>query len=106
MRIIGHRPSRTFAGAVFSGCLAVLSAIAPAQAQNVADEFVTERTFFRTHVNGKAVRLDEVAGVLGDAVIVFSVGGRAFKSRAWPAAPRGVSTATIISVKTSCRCMR
>jgi len=58
MRIIGHRPSRTFAGAVFSGCLAVLSAIAPAQAQNVADEFVTERTYFRTHVNGKAVRLE------------------------------------------------
>ena len=58
MRTIGHRSSRTFAGAVFSGCLLALAAVAPAQAQTAVDEFVTERTFFRTNVNGKSVRLE------------------------------------------------
>jgi dienelactone hydrolase len=58
MRIIGLPSSRTFTGAVLSGCLLALTAIAPVRAQGAADEFVTERTFFRTSVNGKAVRLE------------------------------------------------
>ena len=50
--------SRTFAGAILSGCLLALAAIAPAHAQNTADEFITEKTFFRTNINGKSVRLE------------------------------------------------
>ena len=58
MSTAGHRSSRTIAGAVFSGCLLALAAIAPAKAQSAADEFVSEKTFFRTSVNGKSVRLE------------------------------------------------
>jgi dienelactone hydrolase len=32
--------------------------MSPAHAQNTADEFVTEKTFFRTNINGKSVRLE------------------------------------------------
>jgi dienelactone hydrolase len=59
MRTIGHLTSRTFAGALAAGCLLALTAAAPAQAQQTAaDEFVTERTFFRTTIGGRSVRLE------------------------------------------------
>lgn len=72
----GRTQSRTLAGSIISGCLLALAAIAPAQAQAPADEFVTERTFFRTSVNGKPVRLEgfilkraDLAGKLPIALI-------------------------------------
>jgi dienelactone hydrolase len=58
MRTVGFRSSRTFAGAILSGCLLALSAIAPGYAQTAADEFITEKTFFRTNIGGKNVRLE------------------------------------------------
>ena len=73
MRIVGQSFSNTVAGAFLSGCLLTFAAAAQAQApapQATApqapvpqasaptDEFVSERTFFRTSVNGKTVRLE------------------------------------------------
>jgi dienelactone hydrolase len=58
MRTIGQHSSRVVAGAVVSGLLLAFAAFAPAKAQNAADEFVIERTFFRTQQNGKSVRLE------------------------------------------------
>ncbi len=58
MRSIGHRFSRTFAGAILSGCLLAVAAAGPATAQSASDEFVSEKTFFRATINGKAVRLE------------------------------------------------
>jgi dienelactone hydrolase len=49
--------TRTWTGAILSGCLLALAAAAPVQAQS-ANEFVTEKTFFRTGNNGKSVRLE------------------------------------------------
>ena len=50
--------SRNVAGALLSGCLLTVAATAQAQAPVPTDEFVSERTFFRTNVNGKSVRLE------------------------------------------------
>jgi dienelactone hydrolase len=58
MRAVAQRSSRTIAGAILSGCLIALAAIGPATAQSRSDEFVSEKTFFRTSINGKAVRLE------------------------------------------------
>ncbi|MGD9919986.1 MAG: alpha/beta hydrolase family protein [Pseudorhodoplanes sp.] len=58
MRTIGQRSIRTAAGAIFSGCLLALTVVTPSQAQTAADEFVSERTFFRTTIDGKSVRLE------------------------------------------------
>jgi dienelactone hydrolase len=54
MRNVGQIFSRTIAGAILSGCLLTFAAVAQAP----ADEFVSEKTFFRTHINGKTVRLE------------------------------------------------
>lgn len=56
MRTTGPRFRRPLAGAILSGCLLALATVA--QAQSAADEFVTEKAFFRTTVNGKSVRLE------------------------------------------------
>ncbi len=56
MRIVGQSFSRKVAGAILSGSL--LTFAATAQAQTPADEFVSEKTFFRTTINGKSVRLE------------------------------------------------
>jgi dienelactone hydrolase len=58
MRNIGQTVSRTIAGAILSGCLLTFSASAQAQTPAPADEFVSEKTFFRTSINGKTVRLE------------------------------------------------
>lgn len=50
--------ARHFAGAILSAGIAVLAIAAPAKAQIATDEFVAERTFFRTNIDGKSVRLE------------------------------------------------
>jgi dienelactone hydrolase len=50
--------SRHWAGAILSAGIAVLAITAPAKAQIATDEFVAERTFFRTNIDGKSVRLE------------------------------------------------
>lgn len=50
--------SRRWAGLFLSACFLALAAGTPAQAQNSADEFVTEKTFFRTTINNRPVRLE------------------------------------------------
>jgi dienelactone hydrolase len=74
MRNVGQSFSRTIAGVILSGCL--LTFAASAQAQAPADEFVSEKTFFRTNINGKTVRLEgfvvkraDLAGPLPIALI-------------------------------------
>lgn len=56
MRSVGQIFSRKIAGVIVSSCL--LTFAAAAQAQAPADEFVSEKTFFRTTINGKTVRLE------------------------------------------------
>lgn len=58
MRIVGQSFSNKVAGAILSGCLLTFAAAAQAQAPASADEFVSEKTFFRTSINGKTVRLE------------------------------------------------
>jgi dienelactone hydrolase len=58
MRNLCQSFSRNIAGALLSGCLLTVAATAQAQTPVSADEFVSERTFFRTTINGKAVRLE------------------------------------------------
>jgi dienelactone hydrolase len=63
--ISSNRPDaiRHWAGAILSAGIAVLAISAPAistpaSAQIATDEFIAERTFFRTHIDGKSVRLE------------------------------------------------
>jgi dienelactone hydrolase len=76
MRTVGQTFSRKIADAIVSGCLLTFAAAAQAQAPAPADEFVSEKTFFRTHINGKTVRLEgfvlkraDLAGPLPIALI-------------------------------------
>jgi dienelactone hydrolase len=58
--ISSNRPDaiRHWTGAILSASIAVLAISAPAKAQIATDEFVAERTFFRTQIDGKSVRLE------------------------------------------------
>ena len=49
---------RHWAGAILSAAFVTLAISAPASAQIASDEFVAERTFFRTNIDGKSVRLE------------------------------------------------
>ncbi len=49
---------RHWAGAILSAAVMALAIGTPAKAQIASDEFVAERTFFRTHIDGKSVRLE------------------------------------------------
>jgi len=55
-RFVSRSFSRKISGAVLAGCLMAFAAVA--NAQTPADEFVSEKTFFRTNINGKNVRLE------------------------------------------------
>src|SRR5262245_16480925 len=52
------KPVRHWAAAIVSAGIALLAIGAPAKAQIASDEFVAERTFFRTSIDGRSVRLE------------------------------------------------
>ena len=49
---------RRWTGAILSAGIAGLAIVTPARAQIASDEFIAERTFFRTTIEGRTVRLE------------------------------------------------
>ena len=58
MRIIGHRTIGSWTRTILAGCMLALASGISTQVGAASPDFVTEKTYLRTVVNGKSVRLE------------------------------------------------